>query len=219
MLGESIFSILIVNIDNEGKSFYLTFYFGVLAVAMLQLLHFSSQPHDPDRHAIRRNKNAGVAHSILNSIYSFMLVALGAAYTVFLTNSENVDEYSGRRLAGEEKSGGLSREELLENAAKIFCFVLASLFLCLDVMEVLHVGLKDGRGRCVYKDTKKKNYTGILLLCLRCMVIAFTATLPLWVTEPEIISPVGAVLVVVQLVLRKLGAIYLRRTPQTKHTS
>ena len=88
MLGESIFSLLIVDVPEEGTQFFATFLFGILTIMLLHFLHFQSQPHDPDDHAIRRHKNAGVMWNYIMQIYSFMLVCLGASYTFFLTDFE-----------------------------------------------------------------------------------------------------------------------------------
>ena len=91
MLGESIFSLLIVDVPEEGTQFFATFLFGILTIMLLHFLHFQSQPHDPDDHAIRRHKNAGVMWNYIMQIYSFMLVCLGASYTFFLTDFEGTN--------------------------------------------------------------------------------------------------------------------------------
>ena len=64
MLGESILSLLIVEVTGQ-KECYVTFYCGILSVVLLQYMHFRSQPHDPDHHAMRRTKEAGFLFSRL----------------------------------------------------------------------------------------------------------------------------------------------------------
>ena len=207
MLGESIFSLLIVDVPNENNDFFTTFYCGILTVILLQYLHFRSQPHDPDGHAMRRSKNAGIGFSILNHAYSFALVTLGAAFTVFLTAFADEDEE--RRLASASTSSGLDAESRRERGAHIFCGSLAVVFFCLDSMNFLHLGLDESRGRCLCKKTKKKNVKGIILVVVRLGVLAFTATLSQWESEPENLAVIGLICVLMQLLLRKLGAKYL----------
>lgn len=44
MLGESVLSLLIVGV-KERDDFYKTFYCGIISIALLENLHFRSQPH------------------------------------------------------------------------------------------------------------------------------------------------------------------------------
>jgi len=206
MLGESIFSLLIVDVPNENNDFFATFYCGILTVILLQYLHFRSQPHDPDRHAMRRSKNAAMGLTFLNHVYSFALVTLGAAFTFFLTAFAEEDE--GRRLALVSASG-LDPESRQERGAHLFSGSLAIIFFCLDVINFLHLGMEESRGRCVCKTSKRKNVKGIILVVVRLGVLAFTATLSQWESEPENLAVIGVICVLVQLLLRKLGAKYL----------
>ena len=70
MLGESILSLLIVDVPDEDKDYYATFYSAMLTVILLQYLHFRSQPNHADGHALRRDKDAGVGYTIMQAIYS-----------------------------------------------------------------------------------------------------------------------------------------------------
>jgi hypothetical protein len=194
MLGESVFSILIVDIPNESFEFYETFYFSLLTIILMQYLHFRSQPHHADHHAMRRSKNAGVSWSLFQNIYSFALVSLGAAFTIFLTvfANEEVDDDAAsclRWLAETENetvgyplcrrwlaAGGEAKydaETLKERAAHLFSGSLAIIFFCLDCMTILHLGIKESQERCVCKAAQKKNCTGIFLLVLRIGLIVF----------------------------------------------
>ena len=82
-------------------------------------------------------------------------------------------------------------------------------------MGFLHVGWKESKRRCgLLQDERNsqptdRNYVGISLIAIRIAVIAFTWTLSLWVSDIEKLAPIGAALVVAQLMLRKVGAIYL----------
>jgi hypothetical protein len=233
MLGESVFSILIVDIPNESFEFYSTFYCSLLTIVLMQYLHFRSQPSHADHHAMRRSKNAGVSWSLFQNVYSFALVSLGAAFTIFLTvfANEEVDDdaASCRRWLAETDApaettvgyplcrrwlagGGEAKydaDTLKERAAHLFSGSLAIIFFCLDCMTILHLGIKESQERCVCKETKKKNCKGMFLLSLRIGLIVFCATLSQWLTEPQDLAGIGVACVLFQLFLRKLGGVYL----------
>jgi hypothetical protein len=208
MLGESIFSLLIVNVPNEGRAFFTTFYFGILTVVLLQFLHFQSQPHDPEDHAMRRDKNAGVMLGNTSNIYSFALVCLGAAYTYFLTDFEDNDIGETRRLGG--GGGGTSElddDALRRNASILFSSSLALIFLCLDIMNLLHLGIQEARDRLVSR--KQISYKGVLFVLLRPCLTVFAATLWMWDNNPKELSVIGFFCVLAQLSLRKIGSKYM----------
>lgn len=81
MLGESVLSLLIVVVP-ETADYYTTFFFGIISITLLEYLHFRSQPHDPNDHAMRRSKEAGVAFNALMFVYCGALVILGVSYKV-----------------------------------------------------------------------------------------------------------------------------------------
>ena len=78
-------SLLIVEISDEENEFYLTFYTGILSVILLQYLHFKSQPHHANEHAMRRTRLAGITYGILVQIYSASLIIVGVSYKMLLT--------------------------------------------------------------------------------------------------------------------------------------
>lgn len=202
MLGESILSLLIIYVPDENGNFYTTFFGGVLTVILLQYLHFRSQPHDPKWHAMRRHKNAGISWSVLNQIYSFAFVILGAAFTSFLTASS--DNNIGSRLVASAESPDTKKA-----TAHLFSGSLGVIFACLDIMTVLHLGLKESHDRCVCEQTKRKNVKGIFLVFIRFGVIVFIATLSQWESEPETLTLAAVACVLFQLLMRKLGGKYL----------
>ena len=83
MLGESVLSLLIVDVV-ETTPYYKTLFSGVISITLLEYLHFRSQPHNPDDHAMRRKKEAGLAFSYTMWIYSAALIVLGTAYKMLL---------------------------------------------------------------------------------------------------------------------------------------
>jgi hypothetical protein len=207
MLGESIFSLLIVNVNTEGNSFFTVFYCGLLTVVFLQILHFQSQPHDADSHAMRRSKNAGIVWRALQCSYSFALVVLGAAFTFFLVAS---DESYGRRRLDRDLSDTTTALSATDKqaAAHMFCGSLAIIFFSLDGMILTHLGFDESQDRCVVKGGRM-NLKGIFVLGARVGLLVFAATLSQWQTQPKYLSIAGLLLVFAQQGARKLGGIYL----------
>eukprot|EP00977_Amphora_coffeiformis_P021586 scaffold9519_cov183-Amphora_coffeaeformis.AAC.2 len=199
MLGESIFSLIIVDVPNETPAFGVTFYCGVLTVVMLMYLHYESEPHDADSHAMRRSKDAGVVWNMVMHIYSFALVSLGAAFTFFLTHFD--DDENHRRLAGGDDYG-LDNESFGQKSADLFCKSLAVIFACLDGMTALHIGYAAALKRLA--TTEKMNS---IVVVLRTAAIPLTVTVSQWETDPSRLSYIGLLIVVVQVVLRKVGNI------------
>ena len=206
MLGESIFSLLIAFVGKEGNAFYTVFYCGIVTVIFLQLLHFQSQPHEADSHASRRSKNAGILWSWCQHIYSLALVLLGAAFTFFLTLSDDMLYHDGRRrnLAG--SAPALTGEEM-KSAAHLFCGSLAVVFFSLEIMSLLHLGFRESRDRCDLEGGK--NYAGIVLVAFKVGVVVFTATLSQWETNPETLTIIALCIVVFQLGMRKVCSKFL----------
>jgi hypothetical protein len=172
VLGESVLSLLIV--DGFARDFYMIFYSGVVTVVLLQYLHFRSQPHNPDSHAMRRHKNAGILYAVLFAWYSAALLIVGVSYKLFLYES-GTDYDTNRKLSAflppsdvdNEKtardlaaivSGSSSKscvpygDERKENNAHLFCGAMAVVFFCMDTIVLSHVGIKKEVSRCKFKD-------------------------------------------------------------------
>jgi hypothetical protein len=221
MLGESILSLLIVDIPNESSDYFTTFYCGLITVILLQFLHFRSQPHEADDHVMRRSKNRGIYWSGFWHVYSASLVALGAVYTLFvLSFSASNDSHRRTTLLlleaeGTERvlaAGGASPyppDEMEQRAAHMFSMALATIFLTLDGMSVMHVGFKHGAHRCYCDKQKSYNLKGVFLVLIRFCIVAFVATLSQWITDPEVLSGIGLGITLFQVLLRRLGEMYL----------
>jgi hypothetical protein len=210
MLGESIFSILIVHVSDQSSSFYITFYCGLLIVVLLQYLHYLSQPRDSvNQHALRRSKEAGLLWSNLHIIYSFALVSLGSTFTTFLLD-ERLQDVQGARFLSETAFLGDPDVRRQQNA-NLFAGSLAVIFFCLDTMILAHIGLGESKGRCVCRETNHVNIGGIFLLFLRAGMLAFTTTIGLWIVDPAYVTITGLTCVLFQLLSRKLGLKYLSR--------
>jgi hypothetical protein len=166
MLGESVLSLLIVDV-TEGSSYYKTFFSGIISITLLgkkaipvvswsyvsrflthlifllEFLHFRSQPHSPDDHAMRRKKEAGILFTILMQIYSTALIVLGTAYKMLLYEYVYEAGDSGKRmlfpvfsrlLAG--SSGDDDRfttEDRRQKVAHFFCASMAIMYVHHDI--------------------------------------------------------------------------------------
>jgi hypothetical protein len=214
MLGESVLSLLIVEV-TETSSYYKTFFSGIISITMLEFLHFRSQPHDPDDHAMRRSKEAGVLFSTLMHIYSAALVALGTAYKMLLLEyvyEENerssyrrlTSSFLERFLAGSE-APSFDTEDRRQRVAHFFCGSLAIVWVCLDGMILAHRGLKDNMGRCKYSHTGSLRYFAVMIFLARVFLIVFIATFSQYVTEPEYLAFVGLLGIMAQVLLRVAG--------------
>mmetsp|Transcript_47898 Transcript_47898/g.73038 ORF Transcript_47898/g.73038 Transcript_47898/m.73038 type:complete len:540 (-) Transcript_47898:96-1715(-) len=214
MLGESVLSLLIVDV-TESRAYYKTFFSGIVSITFLEFLHFRSQPHSPDDHALRRSKEAGVLFSTLMQIYSAALVALGTAYKMLLFEyfyEENgrrsyrrlVSSFLDRFLAGSD-APRFDTEDRRQRVANFFCASLAIVWICLDGMILAHRGLKDNVGRCKCSHTGSLRYYALMLFFARVGLIAFIATLSLYVTEPEYLAFVGLLGIMAQVLLRVAG--------------
>jgi hypothetical protein len=239
-LGESIFSLLIIDVPNEGNAFYTTFYCSILTVIFLHVLHFRSQPLHADHHAWRRSKDAGYYFFVLTHGYTLGLVSLGAAYTFFLLEADNdsvvteaADDNEARYLVQQQQqillNEGSNESRWLAAAstdsndnddnqiARLYCITLALIFASLDLMTICHLGIKECEDRC-YCPKTRYNIKGYILICCRVALILITATMDQWEQNVRNLSIAGLLLVLAQLALRKLGAMYLGKRRQQIHS-
>lgn len=217
MLGESILSLLIVDAP-EGSDYYTTFYAAILTVILLQYLHFRSQPHHADDHAIRRNKNAAMLWRGMFVVYSAALVCVGVSYKLFMYEFTYQDEErrlfeedwwgdaleTMRLLAGDGDSS-LSPEQRRQSSANVFCISMAIMWFCQDTLLFLHSGFHKMQGRCYCEHSHKVKVKAAVLLTLRAGLLVFIVTLSQYETDPEHLTLYGLAGVIAQLVLRVVG--------------
>jgi hypothetical protein len=213
MLGESVLSLLIVDV-TPTREYYKAFFSGILSITLLEFLHFRSQPHDADDHALRRSKEAGVAFTSLMQIYCAALVVLGTSYKMLLFEYVYEGDTSDRRmlfplafariLAGAE-TPDFPYEERRQRVADFFCGSLALVWFCSDAMILTHRGLKDNLGRCRWDQIGSRKYIAMALALIRIGMIIFIATLSQYATEPELLCFIGMVGILAQVLLRVVG--------------
>jgi hypothetical protein len=232
MLGESVLSLLIVNDVSDSKKyqekFYTTFYVGIVSVTLLQFLYFKSQPHDADRHAMRRTRISGFSYSWIIQLYSAALIIVGVAYKMILTEytseyagKEDDDSYKGDsygtdgdsygsdsgkdyRFLGASSSGSkYSSDERQERIAWIFGLGLGAAFIFLDCMTIAHNGFEAVLDRCRSPVTGKIQFLGLFTVLLtRIMIIAFVLTFSVYYTEPDIVAWFGLIAIILQVAVR-----------------
>lgn len=219
MIGESVLSLLIVDV-NGGQAYWRTFFCGVISVVLLQYLHFRTQPHDPDKHAWRRSRNAGFIYSYFFYAYSPALVILGASYKMFLFEYVYEQEltYEGSTRGLVDPSSPLSRflaggtsaglrfapADRKRRVAILFSGSLAIVWFCLDVFVICHRGIKEQLNR-VNTECPKYRWVVIVMILARILLIAFAATVFLYETQPETLALIGLCGQIAQLILRGVG--------------
>ena len=207
MLGESIFSLLIVDVQDKGLDFYLVFYFSLLTVILLQLLHFQSQPHEAELHAVRRDKNRGMLWALLQNVYSLSLVIMGASFTSFLLYADERDDrrrFVIRQLA----SGGVDYNSGRVGSAHLYSGALALVLLSLTIMNVLHKNSDEIQVQCLMKTGKK--FTVTLAAIMRIGIVIIAGTISQWTLKPKFITLTGLLCVIADLFSRKIESVYAK---------
>lgn len=210
LLGESVLSLLIVTI-SDGYEYYKTFFSGVITVILLEYLHFKSQPHDPDFHALRKSRYSGFFYTNLLWVYSASLVILGTSYKMFLYEFVYEDDNEEHRalfpifnrfLAAETTALRFETADRQQRIAHFFSGSLALVFLCLDLMILAHRGVKPNMDRL--KKGWKIKILVALLVALRLAIIVFVGTVSQYITDPAQLAGMGVGCVFLQLACRVL---------------
>lgn len=214
LLGESVLSLLIVDL-SEGSSYYQTFFAGILSVVLLEYLHFRSQPHSPDEHALRRSALGGTMFSIFMYIYSLALVVLGTCYKMFLYEFAYEETGARRSLSpiierflagGESAALRFGTENRQQRIAHFFSASLAVVFICLDGMSLSHKSVNANKERCHCSKSNGIRSSVMFLIVIRLALIVFFATLSQYCTDPALLATLGFVGIVLQLGVRALGS-------------
>mmetsp|Transcript_8766 Transcript_8766/g.25212 ORF Transcript_8766/g.25212 Transcript_8766/m.25212 type:complete len:582 (+) Transcript_8766:182-1927(+) len=213
MLGETVLSLLIVD-TSESSNYYKAFFSGIISITVLEYLHFRSQPHKADAHAMRRSKEAGIAFSMLMQLYSAALIVLGTTYKMILYEFAYESDYSKRRslfggvlarfLAGSDSSPKYPTDERQQRIAHLFGGSMALVWLCMDAMILTHRGIKDNLGRCRFEnhDSTNKKVMACVLVLIRFGLIALLASLSQYETAPVYLALIGLAGIICQVILR-----------------
>jgi hypothetical protein len=213
MLGESILSLLIVDVV-DSQDYYGVFFAGVIALIFLQYVHFRSQPHDPDEHAMRRSRFSGMLVHYTFQVYSASLIVLGTTYKMFLYEVVSATQvsHSRYRLLGDELrrwlsegESSLTAEVQQQNVANLFSGSMACIWFCQDIMMVAHKGLTVNIHRGV-DCTVARRTMAISFVLVRLCLIVFFAFLSQYETEPTRLAAIGCAGVVFQFLSRAVGS-------------
>eukprot|EP00545_Synedropsis_sp_CCMP1620_P013723 CAMPEP_0119027554 /NCGR_PEP_ID=MMETSP1176-20130426/37281_1 /TAXON_ID=265551 /ORGANISM="Synedropsis recta cf, Strain CCMP1620" /LENGTH=333 /DNA_ID=CAMNT_0006983489 /DNA_START=177 /DNA_END=1175 /DNA_ORIENTATION=+ len=157
IMGEAILSLLIVEVVATWD-FYLTFYAGVISVILLEYLHFRSQPHHVDEHAMRRSVLKSYVFTLLMQCYSAALILLGVSYKMLLTEYVLGNDDRGDETPSQYGSAtGLSSEVRRQRLARLFGLSMASVWACSDAMMLMHADWRHNLKRT------RKSFVGTML--------------------------------------------------------
>ncbi|GAX14829.1 hypothetical protein FisN_29Lh035 [Fistulifera solaris] len=216
MLGETVLSLLIVDPVHHAD-YYITFFAGVLSIIMVEYLHFLSQPHDPDHHALRRNIYGAILHTTTMMFYSASLIVLGASYKMLLyelvyEHNDRHGEYHQntrsvlgtvffqRTLAG-ATSDALDTEDRQKRIAILFSGSMAIVWICLDILILAHHGWKDLWA--TWKVSSSPALVGMAQMG-RWSILIWFLSLPQYVTEPKMLSLLGVIGLLGQIVIQMI---------------
>jgi len=88
--GDGIISIIREPVANTAD-FYATFFFSFFLLSTICMLHFSSAPHDPNQHALRRNSYRGIIWIFLQKSIFFFLIPCSAGFRLLLSSVEQAE--------------------------------------------------------------------------------------------------------------------------------
>ncbi len=218
MLGETVLSLLIVDPVHHAD-YYSTFFAGVLSIIMVEYLHFLSQPHDPDHHALRRNIYGAILHTTTMMFYSASLIVLGVSYKMMLYElvyeQDQGDSHGGyhqdtrsvlgavffQRTLAEASSHALDTEDRQKRIAILFSGSMAFVWMCLDILILAHHGWKN---LCAaWKGSRSPVLVGMAQMGRWSLLIWFVS-LPQYVTEPKMLSLLGVIGLFGQIVFQMI---------------
>jgi hypothetical protein len=96
---------------------------------------------------------------------------------------------------------------------------LALVYVSMDLLSFLHVGWEESKARCYCQVSRSMKWSAATLVVLRAVLVAFVATLCLWISDPQTLAGAGLGATILQVVLRKLGAKYLAEGKRQKESS
>ena len=181
-------------------------------------LHFFSGPTHAEEHAMHRHVQTSYIVSVLMQFYFAGLVIVGASFKLFMYEYtyENFEDEFGRRtlrllveyarsLAGQKGLGDFDESSRRQQISYFFCFSLGIVWLCSDIIMLMHKGLYYNKKRLRQETSDKVRKIGVLLLLARIGLLAFIGTLWLYVTDPHYLSAIGMCCNIVQVILHAVG--------------
>jgi hypothetical protein len=241
MLGESVLSLLVVDmVDSAG--YYGSLFGGIMSIILLQYLHFSSAPSDPDQHAIRRSVVSSFVFYWLFEAYSLALIVLGVSYKMSLLElvlMEEKNEDGSHRRRGllfqggfsdnehddhrwlaasgaSSTSNGLSVEQRQQHVAHLFSGSMAVIFFGSDAMSLAHRGIRAQIQRCECANTLVKKILLTILVASRVGLLVVIASLSQFVTNPSDVITAGTLAILAQVCVRLLGGVVFQSQEESE---
>lgn len=226
IIGEGILSLLIVD-TVEAEEYYEIIGLGCLTVIVLQMLKFESQPAHADGHALWRSMKAATMFSVFIQVMSMALVAFGVCYKVMLKDviHDNDPKYGSHYSGADETmdahvTATVSHHRVLDSVktssitpeanATLFLMSLSVVLICLELLTVTHKGVAETfyllfqvPGHAPSRMTP--NWPFVFILIVKLVVLIYTATMALWVTDPLEIAVAGFLVVLAMATIRIIG--------------
>ena len=216
MFGESIMSLLIVEGNNESVTHSVKFYSGVLSIVFLAHLHFESEPHHNEDHALTRSRHSHYLYTLLVPVYSMALIAVGVCYKMFLYDyqDDGADQYNKYRMLGGDGGGDYDGEsgvesnyyggsDYMENkqqfTADLFCGSIATVLLCQDALMWLH----QGAHAIIAQAGKIPTLWLVLLILSKYTLLFFLIVMSAFNNDPHFIAFFGFGAILFQEILRR----------------
>ena len=206
MFGESIMSLVIVEGNNESFHHSIKFYSGVLSVIFMAHLHFQSQPHHNEDHALTRSRHSNYLYTVLVPIYSMALISTGICYKMFLydykMSRSGAEGNYGRTLRdsdyGREYNSSDYAEKKRQFTADLFSGSITIVLICTDIMILLHQGI-----HAVWNQTRAipRARLALIVISKYCLIFVL-AVMSAFQNDPHFMATFGLGAIFFQQVLR-----------------
>jgi hypothetical protein len=151
-------------------------------------------------------------------LYSAALVLMGVSYKMFLYEYvyEDAEQEEGthrllfpvpRRLAGGGANLEYATDDRQQRIAYFFSGCMTVGWIASDLMLLAHRGIKGSMDRCYCEQTHKARTLAIMLIVARIGMMAFIATVCLYVTDPLILPVIGLRCLFSGVVLRVISSL------------
>ena len=206
-LGESVLALIIVE-ESSGRRYFVTFAAGIITVTMMQYLYYRCNPAEAEDHAMRRSVSGGFQFFYSLLFYSASLILMGCSFKLILHHYLDEEEKSGQEGAEEEL------QEAQRHITNMFSWSLTASFLLLDLMLVSHRGWVANLSRL--NQQGRIHWGGTICTLGLLVLLVLTASLPAYISNLELLSVAGCLLVLSEVLLRTLG---LRYFPVSKNAA
>jgi hypothetical protein len=176
-----------------------------MSVILMQYLFFKSQPHHAADHANFRSIGASLQFMILLHLYSASLILVGVSYKMILAEFQLESMEASSAMPSERSlASSAFYGETRKKISRIFCIAIASSFISLDLMGIVHRGPTKTFERLTTRNggiTKAR----IIVPILRAAGALLIGTAWLYLTYPMYVALAGLIAILYQVGVRILG--------------